>query len=377
MRKFKYFFYENYDPDGIQFEETNQRSQVNSQVDAILSVVADYPPYTLSYETLCSNFPEKTIQGLLTQGVLSLKEGKIVFDSPIFLREDFPILQYFFATQGAYLANLLEEKRDCLLFLANKIHNGFEPERNLYHILCCHILDGLLFDSLSEKGIVATSRQHPSGLDFLVILYENCAELNCFSDGLLCSCNRFTDGHYALESFGDSNGKRVDFYRFLRMRESGLSLPATFDKAQNIYEQTYRKASTSVFKSEFFSEFQKFIQTGICYSPCIELLEAFGYTKNGKLCVPVFRSYDQDTIFSIYKLVENVLLEPICKILSSLDQTTQLSSCVHGVPIKEIANESYHIVFGQLNENLVDRGLVSTPECKIREGRYLKSIAIS
>ena len=161
------------------------------------------------------------------------------------------------------------------------------------------------------------------------------------------------------------------------MRESGLSLPATFDKAQNIYEQTYRKASTSVFKSEFFSEFQKFIQTGICYSPCIELLEAFGYTKNGKLCVPVFRSYDQDTNFSIYKLVENVLMEPICKILSSLDQTTQLSSCVHGVPIKEIANESYHIVFGQLNENLVDRGLVSTPECKIREGRYLKSIAIS
>ena len=55
MRKFKYFFYENYDPDGIQFEGTNPRSQINSQVDAILSVVADYPPYTLSYETLCSN----------------------------------------------------------------------------------------------------------------------------------------------------------------------------------------------------------------------------------------------------------------------------------------------------------------------------------
>ena len=116
MRKFKYFFYENYDPDGIQFEETNPRSQVNSQVDAILSVVADYPPYTLSYETLCSNFPEKIIQGLLIQGVLSLKEGKIVFDSPVFLREDFPIMQNFFGTQGAYLAKLLEKKKETVFY---------------------------------------------------------------------------------------------------------------------------------------------------------------------------------------------------------------------------------------------------------------------
>jgi len=48
----------------------------------------------------------------------------------------------------------------------------------------------------------------------------------------------------------------------------------------------------------------------------------------------------------------------------------------HGVSSKEITNELYHIVFGQLNELLVQSGFVCEPEFHSGEGRYLKSIEI-
>ena len=56
-----------------------------------------------------------------------------------------------------------------------------------------------MFDYLDENKLVTTSRIHNSGLDYLVILYEDSALLNEYSDMLLCSYNRLTvNGKVAL-----------------------------------------------------------------------------------------------------------------------------------------------------------------------------------
>ena len=80
------------------------------------------------------------------------------------------------------------------------MNNGYNPEVNLYHLLCGYIFDGKVFD-------------------YLVIIYEDVNSLNEYSDQLLCSYNRLIREGKGFVSFGDSNGKRKDCYRYLRMKE--------------------------------------------------------------------------------------------------------------------------------------------------------------
>ena len=90
------------------------------------------------------------------------------------------------------LAAELLARKERIADIISRIDNGFPAERNLYHILCAYIFDGLMFDYLDENKLVTTSRIHNSGLDYLVILYEDSALLNEYSDMLLCSYNRLT-----------------------------------------------------------------------------------------------------------------------------------------------------------------------------------------
>jgi len=73
---------------------------------------------------------------------------------------------------------------------------------NLYHLLCGAVFDGSLFDYLSKHNQLVTSRFHSSGIDYIITVYEKCPELDSFSNHLLCSYNRFSDGTRALQSFG-------------------------------------------------------------------------------------------------------------------------------------------------------------------------------
>ena len=67
------------------------------------------------------------------------------------------------------------------------MNNGYNPEVNLYHLLCGYIFDGKVFDYLEEERLVTTSCVHKTGLDYLVIIYEDVNSLNEYSDQLLCS----------------------------------------------------------------------------------------------------------------------------------------------------------------------------------------------
>ena len=70
------------------------------------------------------------------------------------------------------------------------------------------------------------------------MIYEACPALQKFSDGMLCSYNRLTDGETSLESFGDADGDRFDLYRCFRLRERG-PLPERFEEAYLIEVQEF------------------------------------------------------------------------------------------------------------------------------------------
>ena len=68
-----------------------------------------------------------------------------------------------------------------------------------------------------------------------------------------------------------------------------------------------------------------------------------------------------------------VVKQPICNALDVMCEENRLLCISHGVEVKDIANEIYHLIFGEVNELLVLSGVVATPLSIPGEGRYLKS----
>ena len=369
MRHFEYFLFENFDPDREVNHPGNPRRILNPQADAILSRVSDFPPRTCPYSLLRKEFGAEAVNQLTESGALREGEGILRYDTPIFLEEDTPALQAFSQASAAPLAELLRKKKAALWDCAAQIRNGFDPPANLYHILCGMIFDGLLFDRLSQRGAVSTSRPHSSGLDSLSVIYQDCQRLQAFSNGLLCSYNRLTDGQTSLQSFGDANGDRFDFYRFFRLREQP-PLPERYANAASLLAALPRGDE----KQAILSQTRALLLTGACDQPCLDLLELFGYAKAGRVCVPVYSDLDLPIIRQLEDLTAEILLDPLTETLLAAPKELNLTAALHSVSPGEIANELYHILFGGINEALVNLGLAAPPPCRPGEGRYWQCI---
>ena len=359
MRNFEYYLFENFDPDEESDNPSNPRNFLNANMDSVLSGVIDH----------AGRLDEASIHQLLDGGILRLDDGKLVFDCPVFLREDAAVLSREVVVQASALTDLLEKCLPDIFNCCAKIQNDFSDKLNLYHILCGMIFDGKFFDFLSNKGSLATSRVHPSGLDYLTVIYEKCPELQTFSNNLLCSYNRFVNDLCALQSFGDANGNRFDFYRFFRLLEAG-KLPPDFKQAERLWKLG------NLNKNSLLSETVTLIKTGHCCAEALSLLEVFGYTENVKISVPVYTPEHQNVFDEMENIVEYALGDAISQSLYELSGSLQITPVMHGVHWLEIANELYHILFGTINQQLVDRQIVAEPQFFLGQGRYNKCIEL-
>lgn len=369
MRHFEYFLFENFDPDQEAAHPGNPRRILNQQADAILSRIADFPPHACPSSLIRREFGAEAVNQLIGSGALREAESTLLYDTPIFLEEDTPALRTFCQTSAVPLTELLWKQKAALWDCAGRLQNGFDPPSNLYHILCGVIFDGLLFDRLSHRGAVSISRLHSSGLDYLSVIYQNCSSLQTFSNGLLCSYNRLTDGQTSLQSFGDANGDRFDFYRLFRLRELG-PLPERYAEANSLLAALPKGAE----KQAILSQSCTLLLTGTCDRLCLDLLELFGYAKAGKICVPVYSDQDLPIIQQLESLAVETLLDPLAQTLLTAPKQLALTAAFHGVAPGEIANELYHILFGGINEALADLGLVAPPPDRPGEGRYWQCI---
>lgn len=370
MRRFDAFLFENFDAEDAANHPLNPRRILTEEADALLSMAGQGCTWDEAAAV------DKTLLHRLEAcGILRRDADRLAFDSPVFLREDAKTLIGAFRAETARLAALLEAHRPTFWSLADMLCNGFPAPLNLYHIICGMVLDGDMFDDLCESGVIATERMHPSGLDYIAVLYEKCAELDAYSNGLLCSWNRLTDSKMALQSFvalqsfGDSDGIRFDPYRYFRLKEAG--------------RLRGRFAQTNVpDKAELLSAVRSLIPGAGCTSTArsdrasaaIAALEAFGYAKDGRICVPVYREEDRPVINEISQLVRSILAAPIAHVLTHCQ--LDITPVRHGVSPAETANELYHILFGLINEEFVRCGLVAEPLRRPGEGRYWQSIQL-
>ena len=362
MRRFDYFLFENFDADAQSQNPLNPRKILNSGTDALLSHIASYPAGQ------CPSTGDVLEEIMIREEILRKSGDAVVFNTPVFLKEDAQKLKTGTAKAASRLADRIAEGMESIYTVCGKIDNGFSVERNLYHILCGMVFDGFFFDYLEQTGAVAISHLRPSGMDYLSVIYEKCEELDALSNGILCSYNRFTDGECSLESFGDAMGNRHDFYRFFRLLESG-ELPEIFVTGE-VLLRTFGEAD----KGAILAQVKKLIRKGDCVPDAMTLLSHFGYVKDRKLCIPVYTEKHTSTITHIAELVEDWMGEAIVSELTALSQTLDITAVRHGVLPGEIANELYHLLFGSINEELVTRGLVEEPPYIPGEGRYLRCI---
>lgn len=355
--KFNKYFFENYPPD-TPFDGNNPRYVLSLDgVDEILGKVISNQPYSLT-EIDFEN--KELVSALLHIDVLQKKEDKLGMAVPFFVERDAGILKELSKRVADDIANELFKHKKQVVNIIERIENGYSSERNLYHILCGYIFDGLMFDYLEENQLVTTSCVHKTGLDYLVILYEDSDALNEYSDLLLCSYNRMIVDGKGFVSFGDSDGNRKDFYRYMRLKE--------LDRLSSV-ESAYVNYSAK----ELIENFERLIDGAEVKPEYMEAYEYFGYSKNGRVIVPVYDEQAYRTADKLYEFVLRIIKEKIANTLTLIQAENRLLAVAHAVETKDIANEMYHLIFGEVNEVLVREGLVSEPLPVRGEGRYFKS----
>ncbi len=283
MRAFEYFLLENFDADEAISNPCNPPKILGKATDALLTEVASRPVNTYLYNECCRKYGSGMVEKLIRCGVLRFSGVALLCDCPILLREDATALYTEIASKASALVDLLlrdiTEIRNC----SHGLDNAFPVELHLYHMLCGKVFDGCFFDYLSSHGVAAISRQYPSGLDYLCVIYEQCEELQKLSDGLFCSYNRFANDKCSLQSFGDAQGNRFDFYRFFRLMEQGR-----FSRKFKEAEMRLKNSCGIACKDALLNEVASLIWMGRCHPAAMDMLELFGYARSGAIGVPVY-----------------------------------------------------------------------------------------
>lgn len=355
--KFNKYFFENFSTD-TPFDMKNPRYVLSLDgVDSILEKVIVNRPYSLSIEDFDDN---ALVRSLLYVEVLQQKKGKLAMGVPFFVEKDAKVLKELSKRVANSIATELITHKEQIFSIARCIENGYPAERNLYHILCGYIFDGLMFDYLEEKELITTSCVHGSGLDYLVILYEDASSLNEYSDLLLCSYNRLTINGKGFVSFGDSNGSRKDLYRYRRQNE------------RNLLSEKERAYICHPIE-DLIENFKRVADGNEVDSTYMAIYEHFDYCQNGKIVVPIYNSHSYDVAHKLYEFVLGIISEHITSALITIQNEYRFLAIAHEVKVKDIANEIYHLIFGEVNELLIASGLISSPPYVHGEGRYFKS----
>ena len=371
MKKYSYFLFENFDAQALAEHPKNPRKFFDEKTDCAIAQLFSLPVganVELFFQQ-CSQagLSEQQIKQRIEVGFFREENEKIYLDCPVICREDISVIRREVSTIVKLLVEKLEQHTADLYRLTKEQQNGFSEQENLYHLLCGAVFDGSLFDCLEQEQAVCTSKQHKSGLDYLITVYEDCAECQSFSEQLLCSYNRFTDGKRSLESFGDANGNRRDFYRFFRLREQGILAPCREEEWIRQIESQHKNV-----REYLLDQVQNLAEGKRIPQQVQSLLKQFGYCNRQGICVPVFHEDAKQTVEKLTNLVSSLLLE---EMIDSVTAASRHLSCIrYGASVEEAANETYHILFGMINEELVRRKIVSPPLFFSGEGRFRKCI---
>jgi hypothetical protein len=353
--RFDKFYFERFNDAPFNFDNPRYVLSLDG-VDNILTKIVSCNPYTLGIQDF-ENFD--LVKKLMHIDVLKINNDKLALAIPVFVEQDLAYIKNLCLDVSKEICNVLINEKVKIEEIVGQVNNGSSNKVNLYHLLCGSIFDGRVFEFLEENHLVTVSKAHQSGLDYLVIMYENSDKLSAYSNKLLCSYNRLITKEGTFSSFGDSDGKRKDLYRYLRLEE--LNQLNDDQKRYIDFE-----------KDELANAYNMLLEGKQISEKYLEIFEYFGYCNEGAINVPVYDERANKIVDNLYNVVLNAIKPILVKALSNIKQADGLLAIRHNVDIFDIGNEIYHLLFGQVNEQLIEIGLVAQPIEKAGEGRYLK-----
>lgn len=359
-------------------------------VPEILYVIGKSLPFTINMSALNrilkidNELLSLYISEMTSLNMIEEKLGYYSTNFTIIFNEDLQEIDSFSKSLALEISGLINENKVIIQNLSKKLVSAedFNSDELLYHIIGCDILDGSAIETLDSFGLIKTSKEQKGNRDYILFGFEKCPAVDDFSKNILCSCNNYRTSKLSFISFGDSDGNRNDFYRFSRQLSSQVNQIETSQNIKSSYMRLLEKANEDI-GERCASMIHKIIKEGMLQSDCsedeheiINYLLSFGYIKLDseyyKIAVPVFYPQDEDIIREIHDLLMDIIL-PVLKNHFQNWKIT-ISANNHGVDIKEILNEMWHQIFGNINENLVIKKIIKTPDYFKGEGRYLKAI---
>lgn len=371
--KFLHYFYDGTDMSALNDEIIHPRQALALPgADELLTQLAGADVGSISFTQLSADIAQ-TAMHLCRTGILRKENDHLFFDCPVIFHQDHPVLLQLTARHARYAVDLLLKHCNELYAIGAQKQDAFPPERHLYHLLCGGVLDGTIFDHLEQHQLVSTGKPLSTGADCLTIVYEDHSVLNGFSDGLLCSFNRLRTEQCTFVSFGDSKGYRRDLYRWFMCRS--LLKPELADTPLDAMLAT---ATLESLRAEAGKQWQAYMQGTPIPAPWLDVFSHFGYLSGSSPTIPVYTHSEIDTcLSSLDELVIPLLLPILDEALRDIAASNNLTAIKHGVKPADMANEVYHILFGQINEQLVCSGIVTTPPEVPGEGRYLRCIEMN
>lgn len=367
--KFKHYFYDGTDMSALSSGLVHPRQALALPgTDELLQRIASAPVGSV---LLDKQFP--CVEHLCRTGVLRCEDGRLFFDCPIILAQDQPALTALTAPYADALSSLLASNYKQMQGIVSSMEDDFPAARHLYHMLCGGVLDGSMFDHLEQNDLVSTGKPLVTMADCLTILYEDCLALNQFSDGLLCSFNRLRTEQCTFVSFGDSDGFRRDLYRWFMCHSTGNS--ALTDTP---LDELLPTRSLDDLRTQTGQCWYHFMQGAALPGEWQSIFEHFGYLRHGLPCIPVYTTSQADAMqTALDALIAPLLLPAMEEMLHKLSKCTSLTAIAHGVKPADLANEVYHILFGQINEKLMQKELVTQPPHTPGEGRFLRCVELN
>ena len=350
--EFDIFYYEN-DISTINNRNNPRIILSDPSVLHVLSDIINCPPNSIDINQYSN---KEILNRLLAIEAIKLYDNKLSLNIPIFIEKDLPTLNQYTSLASQKIYHSIVQKKDILIKTIHQIQNGFSDQINLYHMLCGYVFDGTIFDELVKHNLITTHKVHPDCSDYLIIMYEKSNSLNTYSNKLLCSFNRLKTNYGVFSSFGDCDGNRNDFYRQFMLQNN---------------HQLVKSIKYS--PDELGLAFQSLIEGNHISEDFITIFNQVGYTKDGIINVPVYSPGDFKVGDEVSKIVIDACFQSLTECLTLLGKEHNLLSIQHNVDIRDIANEIYHLIFGAVNELLVQHNIVAQPEYYPNEGRYLKS----
>ncbi|MHB8071826.1 MAG: hypothetical protein ACYDHF_07780 [Candidatus Cryosericum sp.] len=250
------------------------------------------------------------------------------------------------------------------------------------------MFDDAALTYFEKRKLLCTSKLQPGNRDYLMIGYEACEEVAQSSDLLLCSSNNYACDGVRFNSFGDSDGRRKDMYRFTRIIYSELQeLTQFLDRSENI-EMLLASEMESI-ASGCSSMVRKIVVNDVYWTDLTDeaktalLLSELGYISRRQddnhlsMMVPVFYTDEQPLITAVSDIILPQIENAVRRAFGFYSMHAgDFTAVRHGVNIEEIGNELWHRIFGLTNEHLARTGFVDQPPHIDGQGRFFKSIRL-